>query len=247
MPLRDHRSLRAAHAARRDGRAGGRQGGRGASRTTSSPIICVGETAEDLEKHGPSAVPVAQLRAALADVTTAADIVVAYEPVWAIGSGQAATPEQAEQVARRSARCSSRSSVRTSPQDAHPLRRLGQVGQHRQLHARAERRRRPRRRREPRRRPSSRASCDTRSTSALTSAGWSPIACGYTGRGLPGRHPDVPRKVSRANSPGRPAGAAGHHQPPADPADPSAQGSRRRSVRHVRRRRHLQPRRLRRR
>jgi triosephosphate isomerase (TIM) len=63
------------------------------------PIICVGETAEDLELHGPSAVPVAQLRAALAQVTTAADVVIAYEPVWAIGSGQAATPEQAEQVA----------------------------------------------------------------------------------------------------------------------------------------------------
>lgn len=63
------------------------------------PIICVGETAEDLEQHGPSAVPVAQLRGALAHVTTASDIVVAYEPVWAIGSGQAATPEQAEQVA----------------------------------------------------------------------------------------------------------------------------------------------------
>jgi triosephosphate isomerase len=63
------------------------------------PVICVGETAEDLEKHGPSAVPVAQLRAALAQATDATDIVVAYEPVWAIGSGQAATPEQAEQVA----------------------------------------------------------------------------------------------------------------------------------------------------
>jgi triosephosphate isomerase len=63
------------------------------------PIICVGETAEDLETYGPSAIPVAQLRAALSKVTTAADIVVAYEPVWAIGSGQAATPEQAEQVA----------------------------------------------------------------------------------------------------------------------------------------------------
>jgi triosephosphate isomerase (TIM) len=63
------------------------------------PVICVGETAEDLEQHGPSAVPVSQLRAALAGIGTAADIVVAYEPVWAIGSGQAATPEQAEQVA----------------------------------------------------------------------------------------------------------------------------------------------------
>ena len=63
------------------------------------PVICVGETAEDLEKHGPSAVPVAQLKAALVGVAAGADIVVAYEPVWAIGSGQAATPEQAEQVA----------------------------------------------------------------------------------------------------------------------------------------------------
>jgi len=63
------------------------------------PIICVGETAADLELHGPSAVPVAQLKAALAGVEAAADIVVAYEPVWAIGSGQAATPDQAEQVA----------------------------------------------------------------------------------------------------------------------------------------------------
>jgi triosephosphate isomerase len=63
------------------------------------PILCVGETAEDLEQHGPSAVPVAQLRAALASVPKGTDLVVAYEPVWAIGSGQAATPDQAEQVA----------------------------------------------------------------------------------------------------------------------------------------------------
>ena len=63
------------------------------------PVLCVGGTAEDLEEHGPSAVPVAQLRAALAGITGTPDLVVAYEPVWAIGSGLAATPEQAEQVA----------------------------------------------------------------------------------------------------------------------------------------------------
>jgi triosephosphate isomerase len=63
------------------------------------PVICVGETSEDLEKHGPSAVPVAQLKVALSTISSTADIVVAYEPVWAIGSGQAATPEQAENVA----------------------------------------------------------------------------------------------------------------------------------------------------
>jgi len=69
-----------------------------AHRSGLVPVICVGETADDLEQHGPSAVPVAQLRAALAQVPASAEVVVAYEPVWAIGSGQAATAEQAEQV-----------------------------------------------------------------------------------------------------------------------------------------------------
>ena len=62
------------------------------------PVLCVGETAEDLAEFGPSAVPVAQMRAALAGLARDADIVIAYEPVWAIGSGLAATEEQAEQV-----------------------------------------------------------------------------------------------------------------------------------------------------
>lgn len=63
------------------------------------PVICVGETADDLEQHGPAAVPVAQLSEILAQMKSGSDIVVAYEPVWAIGSGTAATPEQAQQVA----------------------------------------------------------------------------------------------------------------------------------------------------
>lgn len=63
------------------------------------PIVCVGETAGDLEEHGPAAIPVSQLSAALSGLPTGSEIVVAYEPVWAIGSGQAATPEQAQTVA----------------------------------------------------------------------------------------------------------------------------------------------------
>ena len=63
------------------------------------PVVCVGETAEDLETRGASAVPVEQLETALQSLPKGADIVVAYEPVWAIGSGQPATPEQAESVA----------------------------------------------------------------------------------------------------------------------------------------------------
>lgn len=69
------------------------------------PIICVGETADDRETHGASAIPVSQLRAALDSIANDSNIVVAYEPVWAIGSGQAATPQEAQDV------CSSLRSV----------------------------------------------------------------------------------------------------------------------------------------
>lgn len=61
------------------------------------PILCVGETESDLEQFGASAVPVSQTRAALQGIDVT-DIVIAYEPVWAIGTGKAATEDQAEQV-----------------------------------------------------------------------------------------------------------------------------------------------------
>ena len=64
------------------------------------PILCVGETADDLEKFGASKVPVEQLTAVLGKIGAEDEIVVAYEPVWAIGSGQAATAEQAEEVCK---------------------------------------------------------------------------------------------------------------------------------------------------
>jgi len=63
------------------------------------PVICVGETQEELDEHGPSAVPVAQLKASLAGHKQVGEFIVAYEPVWAIGTGLVATPEQAAEVA----------------------------------------------------------------------------------------------------------------------------------------------------
>lgn len=64
------------------------------------PVICVGETLEELESQGQSAVPVAQTLAALSGHDTIGEFVIAYEPVWAIGTGKVATPAEAEAVAK---------------------------------------------------------------------------------------------------------------------------------------------------
>ncbi len=62
------------------------------------PVICVGETLEELETEGQSAVPVRQTLAALAGHDKLDEFVIAYEPVWAIGTGKVATPEEAAAV-----------------------------------------------------------------------------------------------------------------------------------------------------
>lgn len=62
------------------------------------PIICVGETLDELESQGPSAVPVRQALAALAGHDALGEYVIAYEPVWAIGTGKIATAEEAAGV-----------------------------------------------------------------------------------------------------------------------------------------------------
>ncbi|WP_293220440.1 triose-phosphate isomerase [Ottowia sp.] len=64
-----------------------------------TPIVCVGETLAEREQGLTDFIVQRQLSAVLAvNGTHVAEMVVAYEPVWAIGTGQTATPEQAQQV-----------------------------------------------------------------------------------------------------------------------------------------------------
>ena len=61
------------------------------------PIVCIGETLEERERNETNAVLDRQLKAGLDGLTGSqiASLVLAYEPVWAIGTGRNATPQQA--------------------------------------------------------------------------------------------------------------------------------------------------------
>ena len=64
------------------------------------PIVCVGETLEERERNIAGDVVARQVKGVLKDVSAAdvENLIFAYEPVWAIGTGRNATPQQAEDV-----------------------------------------------------------------------------------------------------------------------------------------------------
>ena len=63
-----------------------------------SPIVCVGETREQRESGEAESVVASQLRGALDGQKDLAGLVIAYEPVWAIGTGLTASPQQAQDM-----------------------------------------------------------------------------------------------------------------------------------------------------
>ena len=73
---------------------------RAAFRHGLTPILCIGEGLPVRQRGEHVPYTLAQLEAGLADVTAeqAATVVIAYEPVWAIGTGEVATPEDAQEV-----------------------------------------------------------------------------------------------------------------------------------------------------
>jgi triosephosphate isomerase len=67
---------------------------------TMTPIVCIGETLAERDAGQVEAVLEKQLRGSLAglDAAQIEDVVLAYEPVWAIGTGRTATPAQAQEA-----------------------------------------------------------------------------------------------------------------------------------------------------
>jgi triosephosphate isomerase len=65
-----------------------------------TPIMCCGETLDEREQGATESKVTAQVRAGLANLKAevVADLVIAYEPIWAIGTGKTATPDDAQAV-----------------------------------------------------------------------------------------------------------------------------------------------------
>ena len=68
------------------------------SGTGLAPVLCVGERLEEREADRTESVVRSQLQPVLDRLDVPGELIVAYEPVWAIGTGRTATPEQAQAV-----------------------------------------------------------------------------------------------------------------------------------------------------
>lgn len=63
-----------------------------------TPIFCVGETLDERDAGKEESVVASQLATGLQGIGDIAKLIIAYEPVWAIGTGRTASPEQAQQM-----------------------------------------------------------------------------------------------------------------------------------------------------
>ncbi|PKN72445.1 MAG: triose-phosphate isomerase [Candidatus Cloacimonetes bacterium HGW-Cloacimonetes-3] len=65
-----------------------------------TPIVCIGESLAQRDADQTSGVIISQLNGCLSEIplVTGTEIIIAYEPVWAIGTGRTATPQQAQEV-----------------------------------------------------------------------------------------------------------------------------------------------------
>jgi hypothetical protein len=114
-------------------------------------IVCVGETEAQRDAGNAEAIVARSSRLAAARRDAAEKVSVAYEPVWAIGTGRTPRSTMSARCTARSAHGSRRSTARAG-RKSHPLRRFGQARQRRRTARRGRSRRGAGRRGEPDRR-----------------------------------------------------------------------------------------------